>query len=186
MNKKFTILFISAIILVYLWYQVKIPPVENFENTDGILDKIMNSYSELNTKVDNIKTQPLNLSAKLTGPELDFIAGKFQTVESGGTILNKNTLQKMTSSSKIGGYGIDGNGTTHLAIEGKHNLNEFKWGGNLWDAVYILRGWKIRLYYDDTYSDLMTEDTNTSYDVKEVSGVSANRAQSYDLIWVGY
>lgn len=187
MNKKFIILFVIAIVLVCR-YRI---PIEAFENTDGVLDQIVNSYSELNNKFDNILSQDVTLNGKLSGPDLDFPAGYIKTLKTGwveldGEWLNKKSIQKMKAAGQIGGYGSDGEGSTHLLIEGRHNLHNFPWGHNKWDSVFLLRGWNVTLYYDTNFSNKMTEDTNTNADIKMVRNVVKNRAQSYDLKWVGH
>lgn len=179
--------------MLAVWYK-KNNTIENFEDTGGVLDKIMNSYSILNTRFNHVFGSSTNLPNNVMGSSLDFDDAKIDNlsvddVSIGGASINNNLVKRLGSLSKLGGYAIDGNGTTSLLFEGRHSFARGQkfghWTNDLWDVVYIFKGWKIVLYYD-YLSNQMTELTNTTEDVAIVPNVVSNQISGYDLSWVGY
>jgi len=197
-------IIISIAILLAIMLSAK---KEKFENTDGILDKIMNSYSRLETKFDTIYDgDTIKFHSKLNAPNAyinalaadNFTAlnqvtanNKITTpqVNIADTTLDKEYLQRLNSITKFGGFAVDGGGSTYLLFEGFHTLeNQTKWGWwseDKWNLLYIFKGWNIKVYWDRDESNLMMEDTNTGEDAKLVN-LNDDAASAYRLTFVGY
>ena len=133
----------------------------------------------------------------------NYIRGNLQDVTINGVPSRKLTSTK----GRIGGYAIDGGGSTKLLWEGSWILNSEAedgplvhpktnnvfmnaWTDDKWDIIYLYPGWKIHVF-DHRFSG-----TNRQYENKRKDGLPirlhlgamglANRVTSYKLWWVGY
>ena len=116
----------------------------------------------------------------------------------GKTCIDEGDLKKMKSSRMIGGYAINGHGTTHLLEEGGiYNLGDWvsnnqkydAWSNDTWDIAYIYKGWKAEFWqnfegYKHGLGKLYSYE-NKNENVKKCD-MSNDTVSSYKLTWVGY
>ena len=98
--------------------------------------------------------------------------------------------RRLKSLSRIGGFAIDGGGSTMMLEEGSHVLyGETKydaWTNNKWDKIYIFKGWVIEVWHHEVgNSGAHSAVTNTNEYVKKIN-IPANTISSYKLTWIGY
>jgi hypothetical protein len=123
---------------------------------------------------------------------------------SGGWVINKpssyslnwtgesSEQEKMESLSKIGAYAINGGGTTLFLSEGYFKLTQDgkfnAYSNNVWDDIYLFKGWKITVY-DELESGTSATETNTTEDIKRFTLENKNlrdQVSSFELEWVGF
>ena len=107
-----------------------------------------------------------------------------------GTCIDENDLKKMKSSRMLGGYAIDGGGSTFMFEEGGwYNLvggaKYDAWSNDAWDMAYLYRGWKLELARDANGGGGKQTWDNKTEDVKKLD-THNNWGSSYKLTWVGY
>lgn len=105
-------------------------------------------------------------------------------------------IQRLNSFKHIGGFAIDGEGTTMLLEEGKNNLTGGAkydaWTHDRWDIVYIFKGWKITFWPEPNFGGNPSQVIiNKDEDVKKITldrvpGIGANNVEGYLLEWIGY
>jgi len=110
----------------------------------------------------------------------------------GGTCINEDDLKKMKSSRMIGGYAVDGGGSTipleeggwwNLCCEGNQKYNA--WSNDAWDVVFLYRGWKAQFSEHPSGKGWVKTYENKNENVKKFHP-PGNRISSYKLWWVGY
>jgi hypothetical protein len=116
----------------------------------------------------------------------------------GGTCIDENDLQMMKSGRIIGGYVLNGDGTTHLLEEGGiYNLYKWEsnnkkydaWSNDRWDIGYIYKGWKADFWqhykgYKHGLGKLYSYE-NKKHNVMKCD-MPNDTVSSYKLTWVGY
>lgn len=100
--------------------------------------------------------------------------------------------RKLKSLSRIGGFAIDGGGTTMMLEGGTHKLyggsKYDAWTNDRWDLVYIFKGWKFEAWEhaDKDDNKLINNETNNTNYVKKIDLKKNNKASLCRLTWVGY
>jgi len=107
-----------------------------------------------------------------------------------GTCIDENDLKKMKSSRMIGGYAIDGGGSTFMFEEGGwYNLYSGAkydaWSNDAWDMAYLYRGWKLELAEHGNGGGGKQVWKNKDRNVLKCD-THNNWGSSYKLTWVGY
>jgi len=108
----------------------------------------------------------------------------------GNTTINENDLKKMKSQRMMGGFAIDGEGSTFMLEEGGwYNLYSGAkydaWSNDKWDMAYIYRGWKLELAEHGNGGGGKQWWENKNENVKKCDPHD-NWGSSYKLTWVGY
>jgi hypothetical protein len=108
----------------------------------------------------------------------------------GKTSINEDDLKKMKSQRMMGGFAIDGGGSTFMLAEGGwYNLYSGAkydaWTNDRWDMAYIYRGWKLGLAKHGNGTGEIKWWENKTENVKKCDTPN-NTGSSYKLIWVGY
>ena len=97
--------------------------------------------------------------------------------------------RRLKGLSRIGGFAVDGTGTTMMLEEGSYDLNAGKkydaWTNDSWDIIYIFKGWKLETWHHLIGNSAVSNNTNNNEYVKKVN-VADNTITSYRLTWVGY
>ena len=110
----------------------------------------------------------------------------------GKTSINEDDLKKMKSQRMMGGYAVDGAGTTimleeggwwNLCCEGNQKYNA--WSNDAWDVLYLYRGWKAQFTEHPTGKGWVKTYENKNENVKKFVP-PGNSISSYKLWWVGY
>lgn len=107
----------------------------------------------------------------------------------GKTCIREGDLKKMKSSIVIAGWAGDGSGSTHMLEEGGwhelHGKAKYDaWTNDRWDFAYIYKGWRFELGQDKN-GGKKTVYENKKYKVMQCK-ITANKASSYRLTWIGY
>jgi|SaaInlStandDraft_5_1057022.scaffolds.fasta_scaffold96920_1 hypothetical protein len=103
---------------------------------------------------------------------------------------------RLTAWLKIGGYAVDGRGSTYLLEEGKWSLAEGEkyrnWANDAWNILLLFRGWEITVWSNGDYTGTTKTIKNTTDTVKminlglkEYDGLN-DKIDAYQLIWRGY
>ena len=108
----------------------------------------------------------------------------------GSTCFHETDLKKMKSLRMMGGFAIDGGGSTMMLEEGGwHNLYSNakydSWTNDRWDRIFIYRGWKVEVAKNGNGEGNYKVFTNTNENVKKCI-IDGNQVSSYKLTWVGY
>ena len=101
-------------------------------------------------------------------------------------------MRRLESHSRIGGFAVDGDGTTMMLEEGQYKLHHGhkydSWTNDKWDHIFIYKGWKVELW--EHYYDSADKGTKWTYENKtkmvERYKPGHNRISSYKLTWVGF
>ena len=101
-------------------------------------------------------------------------------------------MKKMKSSRMIGGYAIDGGGSTFPLEEGGWwslccggNSKYDAWSNDAWNTAYLYRGWKIEFAEHDSGKGKKQAFENKNENVKRLN-IWGDKHSSYKLWWVGY
>jgi hypothetical protein len=118
----------------------------------------------------------------------------------GGTCINENDMQKMKASRMIGGFVINGHGSTFPLQEGGiYNLGDWKkdnqkynaWSNDNWDIAYLYRGWRAEFwehYKGHTGKGgigTLWKYENKTEDVKKCD-MPNDTVSSFRMTWIGY
>ena len=172
----------------------------------------------VNDKLGNIKTDIFNKNVSITGG-LNIISrnkgithfnhkNKGENHINGHNFINGLSTSKLHSTKgKIGGYAINGDGTTMLLWEGewwlasnaedgavvnpkRDNVFMNAWTDDRWDLIYLYPGWKIDLWEHNFHGH------HRNFENKRKDGLPIrlrtrdmgldNKVSSYKLSWVGY
>ena len=172
---------------------------------------------KVNDKDGNIKTDIFNKNVSITGG-LNIISRNkgithFNHKDGENHINGKNFINGLSTSKlystkgKIGGYAINGDGSTMLLWEGewwlastaedgplvnpkRDNVFMNAWTNDKWDIIYLYPGWKIDVWEHNFVGP------HRNFENKRKDGLPirlhlgkmdlANKVSSYKLSWVGY
>ena len=109
-----------------------------------------------------------------------------------GTCIDENDLKKMKSLRMMGGFAVDGGGSTipleeggwwNLCCEGNQKYNA--WSNDAWDVVFLYRGWKAQFSEHPSGKGWVKTYENKTENVKKFAP-PGNRVSGYKMWWVGY
>jgi hypothetical protein len=204
---KYLFYFFSFITIITI-LNIYTTNTENFSSEEAV-ENVASLYNKDKMIINNLTT-----SKKLTSNgETDFKSLNSKVVSTnkitadklciGDTCINSEAeLKKLKSLKSVGGYVLDGQGSTHLLIEGEHeghhkhmehNDYYYSWAGDRWDIAYIFRGWKVTFYHHflgDNNKNEKQEVSNTeSWKPKRVNLDNFGMGDAVNAVkveWIGY
>lgn len=168
-------------------------------NTDLFLTKTLNTKA-IKAGGDISTTGNLTVGGKLTGSSGTLSMGNLSTdtitlnnISTSGLKIDNTMLKKLASQASVGGFAINGDGTTIPLMEGEWNLSDKgpmdAWTNDKWDTVHIYKGWRISVANNSnmgggTKTVQNKTDVLQKYSLRDY-GLD-NKVSSYTMTWIGY
>jgi hypothetical protein len=210
-NKKYFMCILIIILLLY--YITKKDKYEHNTNVSSSSEAISNIASMYNSQ--KLISTHLNLTGDLnmisegsllktqnnpSGIKFNDIVTKINKTSSDlETLKTKFAVldNRLLTQKKMGGFAINGDGSTMMLFEGgpyslENNELFDMWTTNKWDAIYLFKGWKIQLWRDaNAMGPAQTNEENINSDIKKIflgsnNNIGVDQASAYKLEWIGY
>ena len=165
------------------------------------LDQVNNSYKATQTLVKDLQNKfnamfddkGSEIHAKKKIKALKGIDASDNKLCSGGVCVSSGQMKQLLAHRQLGGFAINGDGSTHPLIEGYHpNMHEssttniITWGSDRWDDLLIFKGWKVEVWENPHKGGHREEFINKTKAMQRFRIVKQNKTSSFNVTWVGY